>query len=513
MIPQYLQIVKGASPTKSGLEMLPLMVGMIIASVVSGQITAKTGRYKIFPTIGTVLMVAALLLFHFKVQWDTPLWESMIYMLVFGLGLGGCMQTLVLAVQNAVPPQDMGVATASSTFFRQMGATAGTAIFLSVLFSNVGDKISSAFKSAAGTPQFQAALHDPAVLSDPANKPVLDMLQHPGAGGGGSDVLSDSSFIQHLDPRLSEPFKQGFADSMHVVFLIAAGVIAVAFLMVLWTKEVPLRKMSGLEARAAEENGTASDDAAETPVTALADTAEAVEAAPVASLATALADEPASGVRGHIRDSVGSPVAGAVVTLIDLRGSQLGRTTTQADGRYAVAAPAEGTYVLIASGGARQPQATTITVADGLVDFDLVLSGAAGLTGTVLATPATGRCPVPWSSRPTCAARSSPPQRPTTPASSASPTWSPAATPSWSAPPDTARRPYRPRWRAAPPTATRSASTRAPMSTAPSATARATRSTTPKSRFSTRRATRSPRPSPTRTAPTRSTTWTPATTP
>ncbi|WP_406102758.1 DHA2 family efflux MFS transporter permease subunit [Streptomyces sp. NBC_01003] len=387
MIPQYLQIVKGASPTKSGLEMLPLMLGMIIASIVSGQITAKTGRYKIFPTIGTVLMVTALLLFHFKVQWDTPLWQSMIYMLVFGLGLGGCMQTLVLAVQNAVPPQDMGVATASSTFFRQMGATAGTAIFLSVLFSNVGDKISSAFKSAAGTHQFQSALHDPAVLSDPANKPVLDMLQHPGAGGGSSDVLSDSSFIQHLDPRLAEPFKQGFADSMHVVFLIAAGVIAVAFLMVLWTKEVPLRKMSGLEARAAEEGSTASDAAAETPVTAMADTAEAVEAAPVASLATALADEPASGVRGHIRDIAGSPVAGAVVTLIDLRGSQLGRTTTQADGRYAVAAPAEGTYVLIASGGARQPQATTITVADGLVDFDLVLSGAAGLTGTVLATP------------------------------------------------------------------------------------------------------------------------------
>ena len=70
------------------------------------------------------------------------------------------------------------------------------------------------------------------------------MLQHPGAGGG-SDVLSDSSFIQHLDPRLAEPFKQGFADSMHVVFLIAAGVIAVAFLMVLWTKEVPLRQDVG----------------------------------------------------------------------------------------------------------------------------------------------------------------------------------------------------------------------------------------------------------------------------
>ncbi|MFJ8827845.1 MFS transporter [Streptomyces sp. NPDC102467] len=395
MIPQYLQIVKGASPTKSGLEMLPLMVGMIIASIVSGQITAKTGRYKIFPTVGTLLMVVALLLFHFKVQWDTPLWESMVFMLVFGLGLGGCMQTLVLAVQNAVPPQDMGVATASSTFFRQMGATAGTAIFLSVLFSNVGDKISSAFKSAAGTPQFQAALHDPAVLSDPANKPVLDMLRRPGAGGGASDVLSDSSFIQQLDPRLSEPFKQGFASSMHVVFLIAAGVVALGFLMVLWTKEVPLRKMSGLEARAAEESGTTEPETA--PESAPAPAAGATDAAdvvdPVQALATAATDVPAAGVRGHIRDGAGAPVARAVVTLIDLRGQQLGRTTTGADGHYAVAAPAAGTYVLIASGDTRRPQATTVTVADAPVDFDLVLSGAAGLSGTVLAAP--GDRPLP----------------------------------------------------------------------------------------------------------------------
>ncbi|WP_329126594.1 MFS transporter [Streptomyces sp. NBC_01465] len=369
MIPQYLQIVKGASPTRSGLEMLPLMVGMIIASIVAGQITAKTGRYKIFPTIGTVLMVVALLLFHFRIQWDTPLWEAMVFMLVFGLGLGGCMQTLVLAVQNAVPPQDMGVATASSTFFRQMGATAGTAIFLSVLFSNVGDKISSAFKSAAGTPQFQAALHDPSVLSDPANKPVLDMLQHPGAGGGAS-VLSDSSFIQQLDPRLAEPFKQGFASSMHVVFLIAAGVVALGFLMVLWTKEVPLRKMSGLEARAAEESA----GSAAVPLP------EAVAEA----VATVDAVASGTGVRGHIRDSDGSSVAQAVVTLIDLQGRQLGRTTTDADGRYFVTAPSGGTYVLIGSGGARQPQATTVTVGDSPVDFDLILSGAAGLTGSVI---------------------------------------------------------------------------------------------------------------------------------
>ncbi|NDZ77093.1 MFS transporter [Streptomyces sp. SID10853] len=400
MIPQYLQIVKGASPTRSGLEMLPLMLGMIIASIVAGQLTAKTGRYKIFPIIGTALMVAALLLFHFKVQWDTPLWESMVFMLVFGLGLGGCMQTLVLAVQNAVPPQDMGVATASSTFFRQMGATAGTAIFLSVLFSNVGDKISSAFKSAAQTPQFQAALHDPQVLSNPTNKPVLDMVKNPGAGGGGSSVLSDSSFIQQLDPRLAEPFKQGFADSMHLVFLIAAGVVAVGFLMVLWTKEVPLRNVSGLQARAAEEEGAATAAIeAEAAVAAVPEPLPASAAGrhaaprPETDDQAGITDAAGTGVRGYIRDSDGTPVPQAVVTLIDLGGRQLGRTTTDPDGRYFVAAPAGGTYVLIGSGGARQPQATTVAVGEGPIDFDLMLSGAAGLVGTVLAAP--GDRPLP----------------------------------------------------------------------------------------------------------------------
>ncbi|MEB8336440.1 MFS transporter [Streptomyces endophyticus] len=381
MIPQYLQIVKGASPTKSGLEMLPLMAGMMIASIVSGQITGKTGRYKIFPTLGTLFMVAALLLFHFKVEWDTPLWETMLYMGLFGLGLGCCMQTLVLAVQNAVPPQDMGVATASSTFFRQMGATAGTAIFLSVLFSNVGDKISEAFRSAARTADFQAALHDPAVVSDPANKPVLDMVK--GSGGGGGDVLSDSSFIQHLDPRLAEPFKQGFADAMHVVFLIAAGVIVLAFLMVLWTKEVPLRTMSGLQAREAAEKGEKEETGEPDP-----------ESAPApAPVDTVVADASSAGIKGHARERDGSPLVGAVVTLIDLRGGQLGRTTTDSDGAYLLAAPAGGTYVLIGSAGSRQPQATTLTVGEGFLDFDLMLAGAAGLTGTVVA--AAGELPVP----------------------------------------------------------------------------------------------------------------------
>ncbi|WP_030617484.1 MFS transporter [Streptomyces sclerotialus] len=413
MIPQYLQIVKGSSPTKSGLEMLPLMAGMMIASIVTGQITSKTGKYKIFPIIGTALMVAALLLFHFRVQWDTPLWQTMVYMVVFGLGLGSCMQTLVLAVQNAVPPGDMGVATASSTFFRQMGATAGTAIFLSLLFSTVGDKIGSAFRDAAATDRFQAALHDPSVLHDPASKPVLDMLQN--KGGGSSSVLNDSSFIQQLDPRLAEPFQRGFTDSMHGVFLLGAIIIAVAFVLVLFVKEVPLRQVSGLQARASEEAGgtDGADAAAGTGTTAVAEAgtdaaAAADPAAPAAATATVPEAAPPAagtalpasaealtgpGIGGQVRDGQGDPLAGAAVTLIDIGGRQLGHARTARDGSYALAAPGAGTYVLIASSGTRQPQAATVVVGDEPVQYDLALKGAAGLTGQV--RDSQGVAPVP----------------------------------------------------------------------------------------------------------------------
>ena len=249
MIPQYLQIVKGASPTKSGLMMLPLMLGMMTASIATGQMIARTGRYKIFPVVGTALMTVAMLLFQFEVQWNTPLLETMAYMLLLGVGLGLTMQTLTLAVQNAVPAQDMGVATASATFFRQLGATAGTAIFLSVLFSNVGGKISSAFTADAKTPAFQAALHDQAVMANPANQPIVEMIKNP-TGGGSSAVLNDSSFIQKLTTVFAEPFKQGFADSMHTVFFLGAIVTALAFVLVLFIKEVPLRKVSAMQARA-----------------------------------------------------------------------------------------------------------------------------------------------------------------------------------------------------------------------------------------------------------------------
>jgi hypothetical protein len=188
-----------------------------------------------------------------RISADASLVEVDVYALIFGLGLGFNMQTLVLAIQNAVPPQDMGVATASATFFRQMGGTLGTAVFLSVLFNGLPGKISDAFKAIAPTPAFQSALKDPAVLSDPANKPVFDLMKS-GASAGGSSALNDSSFITHLDPRLARPFLVGFADSIDVVFLLGASVLLVAWMIVWFLPEEKLRTQSGIEARHDQEN-------------------------------------------------------------------------------------------------------------------------------------------------------------------------------------------------------------------------------------------------------------------
>jgi EmrB/QacA subfamily drug resistance transporter len=249
-LPLYLQIVKGATPTQAGLLLLPMTVGLMLGSTTSGQLISRTGRYKIYPVIGTAVMVGGLLLFS-RVGVDTPMLQVSLVMAVFGLGLGWCMQPLLLAAQSALSPHDMGVATSSATFARQMGGTIGTAVFLSILFSSAGDKITNAFRTVAPTPAFQAALNDPAVLADPANRPVLRALANAGANGGGlsESSLNDSSFINHLDPRLARPFLLGFSESMSMVFLVAAVVIAIGFAILLFLKELPLPDQSALAAR------------------------------------------------------------------------------------------------------------------------------------------------------------------------------------------------------------------------------------------------------------------------
>ncbi|MGH8892784.1 MAG: MDR family MFS transporter [Actinomycetes bacterium] len=253
-LPLYLQIVKGQSPTAAGLLLLPLTFGIMVGSVFSGQVIARTGRYKRFPVVGAVLLVVAMGLLS-TIAVDTPLWQTLAMATLFGLGLGFNMQPLVLAVQNAVPPRDMGVATSSATFFRQMGGTLGTAVFLSVLFSTVSDKILAAFRADAATPAFRQTLRDPAVLAEPANAGVVDALRSGGTLPDGA--LDDTSFLQQLDPRLARPFLEGFAGSMGLVFGVATLVLVLALVAVVFLPEEPLRTLSGVQARQQEVADTA----------------------------------------------------------------------------------------------------------------------------------------------------------------------------------------------------------------------------------------------------------------
>ena len=252
-LPLYLQIVKGATPTSAGLMLLPMTLGMMSGSIISGQLISRTGRYRQFPIIGCGLLVAALFGFHF-VGADTPLWQTMIVMLFFGLGLGFNMQPLTLAVQNAVSPRDIGVATSSATFTRQIGGTLGVAVFLSILFSVVPDRIQTAFAKVAPTAEFQAALKSPQspTGNTRANTEFIHSLQQAqtgGRGGGSLNPLSDSSFIQQLDPRLAKPFLIGFSQAMDLVFLIGSAVMVLAFIVVWFLPHVELRSGSAYESR------------------------------------------------------------------------------------------------------------------------------------------------------------------------------------------------------------------------------------------------------------------------
>ena len=263
-LPLYLQIVKGASATQAGLQLLPMTLGIMSGSIFSGQMISRTGRYRRYPIMGAALLVGALFAFHY-VDYETPLWKAMIVMVFFGVGLGFNFQPLTLAIQNAVSPRDIGVATSSATFTRQIGGTLGTAIFLSLLFSGARDKIAEAFKTIAPTADFQAALRAP-VGDAAANAAFIQQAKAGAASGDPSaafgSALNDSSFLQLIDPRLARPFLVGFSEAMSTVFLVASALLVVAFLASLFLPHVELRKHSAMTQRNVD-NAAAAADAAE----------------------------------------------------------------------------------------------------------------------------------------------------------------------------------------------------------------------------------------------------------
>ena len=239
LLPLYLQVVRGASPTKAGLQLLPLVLGLMISSIVGGLTISKTGRYKIFPITGAVLILGAMLLFS-QLGADTSLVRTMIIMVVMGLGLGFSMQPMVTAAQNAASPREIGVATSSVTFFRSMGGTIGAAVFLSILFARLPAKIASAYATAAKTPAFQHAAA--------AHPDQIKLVQTQNAASSGGS-LNDTSFLNHLDAAIAHPFKVGFAGSMSLVYYIASGIMVITLLIVLMLPELPLSRTSAQQRR------------------------------------------------------------------------------------------------------------------------------------------------------------------------------------------------------------------------------------------------------------------------
>jgi hypothetical protein len=242
VLPLIIQIIYGVSPTMVGFMMLPMVVGMMSATITAGRVTSKTGKYRIFFNTGTATLTIGYLYMVLLMRADTPLWVLAIGMVLIGMGLGQLMQTTMVASQNAVEAKDIGVATSSATFFRQMGGTFGVAIFMSILFSQVVDKIQAAFETTAVQTGFTSALQDPQVLENQANAGILEILKSGPSGAEG--ITSDSSFLIGADERLTLPFRIGFVESSLTVFMLAAVIIAVAFVISWFIKEIPLREKS-----------------------------------------------------------------------------------------------------------------------------------------------------------------------------------------------------------------------------------------------------------------------------
>jgi MFS family permease len=204
------------------------MVGLMGASLVTGRVMQRTGRYKIFPIFGTAVLFVGMLLFS-TLKVDTPIPQAMAYMVVVGIGLGLTMQMLVISVQNALPPEDMGLSTSAVTFFRSMGGTLGAAVALAVLFGTVVGNIKDRL---AGSPY----------------KAFANQVT-------GAKLDNTSNLFANMPAPLKRLVLEGFADSMHTVFVVVAFLVIPAFVLTFFIKEVPLRTTGGIAAQEEKPDG------------------------------------------------------------------------------------------------------------------------------------------------------------------------------------------------------------------------------------------------------------------
>jgi EmrB/QacA subfamily drug resistance transporter len=211
-LPAFFQVVRGISPTLSGVQLLPLMAGLLIVSIGSGQIISKTGKYRFWPIAGTAMMTLGLYLLSLMGV-HTPALLDSLYMLVLGMGIGGVMQVLVIIVQNAVPHGELGVATSGATFFRSIGGSFGTAIF-GAIFANV---------LVGNLARHLHGVHLPTGFSSADATPAL---------------------LSHLPAAVHTAFVSGYAESIQTVFIVAVPIAALAFLASWLIPQVELKKWS-----------------------------------------------------------------------------------------------------------------------------------------------------------------------------------------------------------------------------------------------------------------------------
>jgi EmrB/QacA subfamily drug resistance transporter len=219
MLPLYLQVVQGESPSSAGLKLIPLMLGIVTTSIFSGKAISKTGKYKKFPIAGTIIMTSGLALMT-TLDTNTPYWQVAIFAAMVGMGLGLTMQTMVIALQNSIDFKDLGVATTSNTFFRSLGSVFGAAIFGTILTNRLGHYLVKDFADLASTNPTAVAGFDAAKLEG---------------------VTNNTSILADLPPLIQETVLQSFVNSFHVVFMVAAPIIAVGIFCALKLREVPLR--------------------------------------------------------------------------------------------------------------------------------------------------------------------------------------------------------------------------------------------------------------------------------
>lgn len=263
-LPTYLQYVDGDSATVSGVRTLPMVFGLLIASVFSGNVTSKTGRYRIFPIVGSAVMGVGLYLLSTMGPGTNSLLESL-YMFVLGTGIGLSMQVLTIAVQNTVDYADLGTATSGVTFFRTLGSAFGTAVFGTIYANSLGPGLSAAVAEAA-----RLTGQDPARLAEAASSP---------------------EGVHGLDPAAAEPVIAAYAHALHTVFLWTVPVAAFGLVVGLFLKQVKLRD-------SARAGSTDMGDGFGSPATASGDSAKLLELAVGKLVRTMGPDTARSIVRG-----------------------------------------------------------------------------------------------------------------------------------------------------------------------------------------------------------------------